>query len=70
MSATNRQKLRRAITRSGLPLAASSDDLSRHAIELSSRFPQSGLTIDVIEEELRAAALERSGEEPAGEVTG
>ena len=69
MSATNRQKLREAITqcRSGL---ASSDDLSRLAIELSSRFPQSGLTIDAIEEELRTESRAKSGKKMNGEVIG
>ena len=70
MSATNRQKLREAITQSGLPKTASSDDLSRLAIELSSRFPQSGLTIDAIEEELRTAGHAKSGEDMRSEVIG
>jgi hypothetical protein len=70
MSATNRQKLREAITQSGLPGLASPDDLSRLAIELSSRFPQSGLTIDAIEEELRTASRAKSGKKMNGEVIG
>jgi hypothetical protein len=70
MSATNRQKLREAITQSGLSKAASSDDLSRLAIELSSRFPQSGLTIDAIEDELRTATRTNSGNEVNGEAIG
>jgi hypothetical protein len=61
MGTTNRQKLRAAITQTGKVLAdVAADDVSRLAIELSSRFPQSGLTIDTIEEEIRTAGRERS----------
>ena len=70
MSATNRQKLRAAITQSGQPGLVSSDDLSRLAIELCSRFPQSGLTIDAIEEELRTAGRAKSGKKMDSEVIG
>lgn len=54
MSTNNRQKLREAITRAGSE-AVAADDVCRLAIELSSRFPQSGLTIDAIEDEIRIA---------------
>lgn len=61
MVTTNRQKLREAIRRTGTDLEGlAADDVSRLAIELSSRFPQSGLTIDVIEEEIRSAGGKNS----------
>lgn len=59
MSATNRQRLREAIMQTGRD-QISADDVGRLAIELSSRFPQSGLTIETIEDELRTASREKA----------
>ena len=70
MNATNRHKLRESIGQSELSTTVSSDDVSRLAIELSSRFPQSGLTIDAIEDELRVASRAKSEKEVNGEVMG
>ena len=72
VTSSNRESIRKAILALG-PVAEG--DVALLAIQLSSKFPQSGMTIQMIEEEIRrsiapgAAATDRlAGAERAGEA--
>ena len=71
MVATNRQRLREAIRQTGTERESlAAEGVSLLAIELSSRFPQSGLTINSIEDEIRAAGNEKSEMTAKAELRG